>query len=75
MTSSAPRTPVSRRGGHHARGTEAPEVEFLEISDEPPEFEEIVELIPCEAEQLGNANIFTDPETQQGPSEEEAPKN
>nr|XP_034592107.1 uncharacterized protein LOC117853936 [Setaria viridis] len=42
-------------------GTEAPEVEFLEISEEPSEFEEIVELIPCEAEQSGNTNIFTDP--------------
>nr|XP_034570510.1 uncharacterized protein LOC117835250 [Setaria viridis] len=55
--------------------TEAPEAEFLEISEEPPEFEEIIELIPCEAGPSGNANIFTDQETQQRPIEEEAPKN
>ncbi|XP_022681701.1 protein STRICTOSIDINE SYNTHASE-LIKE 2-like [Setaria italica] len=40
--------------------TEAPEGEFLELLEGPSEFEEIVELIPCEASPSDNANIFTD---------------
>ena len=39
---------------------EAPEGEFLELSEGPSEFEEIVELIPCEASPSDNANIFID---------------
>nr|TKW32361.1 hypothetical protein SEVIR_2G164500v2 [Setaria viridis] len=54
---------------------ETPEGEFLDLSEEPSEFEEIVELIPCEASPSGNANIFTDQELQQESAEEEAPKN
>ena len=40
--------------------TEAPEGEFLELSEGPSKFEEIIELIPCEASPSDNANIFTD---------------
>ena len=35
-------------------------MDYLEFSEEPLEFEEIVELIPCEAEPSEDANFFMD---------------
>ncbi|XP_022683822.1 uncharacterized protein LOC101763062 isoform X3 [Setaria italica] len=55
--------------------TEALEVDFLEVSEEPQEFEEVIELIPCEGGSSKDTNLFVDQETQQGTIEEEVPKN
>ena len=40
--------------------TEAPEVDFLEFSEKPPELEEVVELVPYEEGSLEDTNIFID---------------
>nr|TKW15112.1 hypothetical protein SEVIR_5G212601v2 [Setaria viridis] len=55
-------TSSSTFGGLFYSDAEALEGEFLDLSEGPSEFEEIVELVPCEARSSDNANIFTDQE-------------
>nr|XP_034572633.1 uncharacterized protein LOC117837157 isoform X2 [Setaria viridis]XP_034572634.1 uncharacterized protein LOC117837157 isoform X2 [Setaria viridis] len=55
--------------------TEAPERGFSEFSEGSPEFKEIIELVPYEANPSDSANFFVEQEAPQESTEEEAPKN
>lgn len=45
-------------GIHHIVETEALEVDFLEFSEDPQDFEEVVELAPCVEGSSEDTNFF-----------------
>ncbi|CAO2168305.1 unnamed protein product, partial [Urochloa humidicola] len=54
---------------------DASEIEYVELTDEQPSYEEVIVIAPEAEGSVDDTNYFTTPEASQQSEEEEVPKN